>query len=139
MAVRETHKVSLTDAYMIAYPDDLESLEQIEYDAEWFQAFITTGEEPREPMSDVHYPILAHGSSRIHLMKDPDTYNPADHQLGGFLTAPIYWRDLIRGILPEGSNGMVTVFDSPCNPSFTYEVGGGSPCESEIVLACGPT
>ena len=49
VAVLETHKVSLSDAYMIAYPDDTEMLEEIEFNAEWFGSYITTGEDPREP------------------------------------------------------------------------------------------
>ena len=77
---------------------------------------------PIHSISDVYYPILADGSSSIHVMKDNEDYDPSEHELGGFLAAPIYWRDLIKGILPEGSNGIVAVFENPCNPTFTYQV-----------------
>ncbi|KAL7564099.1 hypothetical protein ACA910_012376 [Epithemia clementina (nom. ined.)] len=123
-AVIDTHKVSMTDAYMIAYPNETKAMEQIAFDAEWFGQYITTGEDPKEPISDIHYPILADGSSRIEMMKNEAAYDPTQHQLGGFLTAPIYWRDYIKGILPDGSNGIVAVFDNPCNPSFTYQING---------------
>jgi len=51
-------------------------------------------------------------------------YNPADHKVVGILSQSVYWRDLIKNILPEGSDGIYCVFESPCNPTFTYELNG---------------
>lgn len=39
-------------------------------------------------------------------------------------TATFYWRDLIKDLLPAGSNGIDIVFSNPCNPSFTYQING---------------
>jgi signal transduction histidine kinase len=49
-----------------------------------------------------------------------------EHAIGikGLFGLTIYWRDTIKGILPLGSNGVVVVFDNPCNPSFTYQIDG---------------
>lgn len=56
------------------------------------------------------------------MIKDEQKYDPKSNKIGGIVTAAIYWRDLIKDILPDGSNGIVIVFDNPCNPSFTYQV-----------------
>lgn len=84
---------------------------------------LTISDRSVRSVSDVHYPILADGSSRIQMMENDEAYDPSHHRLGGVLTATIYFRDLIKGILPDGSNGIAIVFDNPCNPSFTYQVG----------------
>jgi Adenylate and Guanylate cyclase catalytic domain len=42
----------------------------------------------------------------------------------GFLGMPIYWRSFIRNILAERSDGIVVVFESPCNQPFTYQIYG---------------
>jgi len=34
----------------------------------------------------------------------------------------IFWRDLITDILPRGTEGILMVFENPCNPAFTYEI-----------------
>jgi len=40
------------------------------------------------------------------------------------LTATFYWRDIIKDVLPPGSNGVILVVSNPCNPSFTYKLNG---------------
>lgn len=53
-------------------------------------------------------------------------YNPTKHKLGGILALSSYWRDKIKDILPKGSDGVVIVFENPCNPTFTYQINGPS-------------
>jgi class 3 adenylate cyclase len=53
----------------------------------------------------------------------PD-YDPSKNQLVALLSGIIYWRSLIRDILPKGSNGIHLVFSNPCTKSFTYEING---------------
>ena len=36
----------------------------------------------------------------------------------------IYWKDTIKDILAEGSDGIVVVFSNPCNPTFSYQING---------------
>lgn len=49
LAVVDTHKVVLTDSFMIAFPNETEKLAEIENAADWMAGFITTGEDSREP------------------------------------------------------------------------------------------
>jgi hypothetical protein len=51
-----------------------------------------------------------------------EDYNPDQHKVVAMLTTSVYWRDVIKGILPPGSHGTVVVFENPCNPSFTYQI-----------------
>jgi hypothetical protein len=48
--------------------------------------------------------------------------DPEQHKTVAMLATSVYWRDVIKGILPSGSHGVVVVFENPCNPSFTYQV-----------------
>jgi hypothetical protein len=34
----------------------------------------------------------------------------------------VYWRQFIKDILPESSQGIVVVFENTCTASFTYEI-----------------
>jgi hypothetical protein len=124
LAVINTHKVTLGDAYMIAEPDDFEKIADNLEEAKWVVNYIPPGEEPLEPISDIYYPIIEEAIDTNNLFQDGETYAPADHTLGGILSISFYWRDMIRNILPPGSNGIVIVFDNECNPSFTYKIYG---------------
>jgi len=57
-------------------------------------------------------------------VKDEEEYDPAQHSVVGSVTATLFWRDLIKNILPPGTNGVVVVFENPCNPTFTYQING---------------
>lgn len=122
-AVMETHQVGLTAAFLIAEPDDHALIAENQVTADWYSDFIAPDEEPMEPMSDLLYPIIDDATEYFDLHADVDAYNPADHNLMGLLSVSFYWRDLIKDILPEGSN-VVIVFDNPCSPTFTYAIHG---------------
>lgn len=122
VAVLDTHLVSLTEAYLIAAKNDTAAILANEDEANFISYYLTSGEEPMEPVSDILYPILEDANEWI-LERGP-AYPPSGHVLGGFLSITFYWRDLIKGILPQGSNGIVVVIDNPCNPTFTYQING---------------
>ena len=42
----------------------------------------------------------------------------------GFISLNIFWRQRLQDILPATARGVVVVFSSPCNPSFTFQVNG---------------
>jgi hypothetical protein len=42
------------------------------------------------------------------------------------LTFAIFWRELLRDILPLGSDGVLVVFENPCGPDFTYQLADPS-------------
>jgi hypothetical protein len=39
-------------------------------------------------------------------------------------TATFFWRDLIKNLLPAGSNGVIVVISCACSPDFTYQIDG---------------
>jgi len=57
---------------------------------------------------------------------DDAEYDPSKHNVVGSITATLFWRNLIMDILPLGSDGVVVVFENPCNPTFTYQINGPS-------------
>ena len=52
------------------------------------------------------------------------TYDPSKHNVVGTLTGTFFWRGLIEDILPPSTQGIVIVFENPCNPTFTYQING---------------
>jgi hypothetical protein len=119
----DIHKVSLSKAYHIAYPDDSSLDEENEAWADYFSSYITTGEDPMEPLSDMYYPMVEDLLDWRNVRDHPD-YDPSQHKIAGIMSQSFYWRDLIKNILPHGSNGILAVFESPCNPTFAYEING---------------
>jgi hypothetical protein len=113
-ALLKSHKVIITDAWMISYPNDTERMQEDLESASWFQGYLPPNTSIVEPVSGIFYPILEKAYQNIKPLNSLQ-----DENLVGFFSLTIYWRDTIRNILPEGSNGVLIVFDSPCNPTFT--------------------
>jgi Adenylate and Guanylate cyclase catalytic domain len=74
------------------------------------------------PMSDFVYPIIDE-VSRVWVAGD-ENYDVAQHNARGMISATVYWRALIRNILPDGDHGIVVVFENACTDPFSYEVKG---------------
>jgi hypothetical protein len=51
-------------------------------------------------------------------------HDPSEHQVYGILALSIYWRDMIKNILPPDSNFIFVVFENDCNPAFTNRIDG---------------
>lgn len=119
----QDHKVAVSKAYMIADPGDKSLEEENEAWADYFSSYITSGENPMEPLSDFYYPMILDLLDHRSVRSSPD-YDPSQHQIAGILSQSIYWRDMIKDILPQDSNGYLAVFKTPCNPKFTYEING---------------
>lgn len=117
VAVFETHKCVLAESYHLPDPEDEEAVADNELDVEWFADYVKPGQDAGEPIFDVYYPILK-GIDQIAID------NPKLYPLAGILAISIFWRELVENILPIGSNGVLIVFDNPCNPSFTFEING---------------
>jgi len=122
-SILTTHRVSISAAYMIAYPNETDKIKDNEQEAEWIQDYIEPGANPFEPVVEFQYPIIADANEEMDMFSKGD-YNPEEHQLGGFISMPMYFRDIIKDTLPFGSNGVVAVFENPCNPTFTYQING---------------
>jgi hypothetical protein len=76
-----------------------------------------------EPVSDIFYPLLESSLDYLDLFADSG-YEPQKENFKGIFAMSIYWRDLLRDILPVGSDGVVVVVENPCNPTFTYQING---------------
>jgi hypothetical protein len=50
--------------------------------------------------------------------------NPKDIEMVGFVGISIFWRDLVTGLLPPGSDGILIVIENICNPTFSFQVNG---------------
>jgi hypothetical protein len=99
-SVFETHLVTITEPYMIAYDWDTEKQAENEAEAEWIIDYLEPGEEPLEPISDIYYPVIVEALDNIHHHEEkysPDTYSTQSNKLGAVLALSIYWRDALRG------------------------------------------
>ena len=117
-AVIETHLVTITEPYMIAWPSDTEKQEENEAEAEWISDYLEPGEEPLEPISDIYYPIVVEALDNIQLHEediDAEIYPTESNKIGAILALSIYWRDALRDLLPTGSAGVVVVFENACD------------------------
>ncbi|CAB9512443.1 Receptor-type guanylate cyclase gcy [Seminavis robusta] len=84
--------------------------------AAWTKAFIGDTEDPTEPLSGYYYPVLEGASDNVVL-------NHKQENVLGIVIVAVWWRDLIRDILPSGSDGVIVVFQN-CEQTFTYRVDG---------------
>jgi len=105
---------------------------------DWIQDYIGPDDDPLEPVSDIYYPILEDAidavvwlptvvsySSSAESEEEKPEDSSSDHDpfpVLGLLGLSIFWRDLITDILPRGTEGILMVFENPCNPTFTYEI-----------------
>ena len=123
VTIWDNHLVQLNGAYLIAEEDDFELQEENLIEADFYTDFIDPGEEPMEPVSDLLYPILINAASQANFFYE-DKEAIAEYEMVGILASSVYWRDFIRDILPNGSDGLVAVFSSSCHPTFTYAIDG---------------
>ena len=122
--VVKTHRAAFSSAYMILSPDASEDEKEfIQNEADWLSLYLPPDEDPMEPVSDLYYPILPSGIDTYNQNSD-ETFDPLNQTFAGMLAMTFFWRDTIRDILPTGSDGIITVFKNPCNPTFTYQING---------------
>ena len=98
-----THKVVITDAYMIAYEDDYERIENNVFYAEFFAPYLPPGVEPMEPASDIYYPIFEDSHKGIKLTENDD------REAVGVFCLSVYWRDTVKKILPAAVQEYVEI------------------------------
>ena len=123
--VLETHKPTLSEPYLLHAEDSDPALIQENLDeAEWVSDYLTSDEDPMEPISDYYYPIIDNGIDQLDLL-DETNYDKELNKVVGLLSVSVYWRDALKNILPESSKGIVVVIDNECNLSFTYQLDGG--------------
>jgi hypothetical protein len=93
---------------------------------EYLKLFISEDESAAEPVTSLIYPIL--DQNGINLQHTNESIEEAD--LVGTVSFGFFWRDLLRDILPEKSEGILVVTEMSCNMvnnetvAFTYEING---------------
>jgi hypothetical protein len=68
----------------------------------------------------MQYPILMRNDEDVVLSTDDD------HELVEIVVLIGFWRDMIRDVLPPGSNGITVVIGNECGQQFTYRLHGPS-------------
>eukprot|EP00977_Amphora_coffeiformis_P014429 scaffold4042_cov165-Amphora_coffeaeformis.AAC.9 len=118
-SIRKKHRPMFTETYNIPNPDSQEEMDEYEVDTTWFKDYVSPEQKEKtgEPAIDIYYPLLD-------TLRDVTIKDPENHPLVGMLSASSFWRNFLEGILPEGSDGIVMVFENECNPTFTYQIDG---------------
>jgi Adenylate and Guanylate cyclase catalytic domain len=88
--------------------------------AEWHRDYLPPDEEPIAPVSDIYYPIV----EELNRVEQFATSSDSSSRVVAVLMASFYWREMLHGILPTDSNGIVLVVRNPCNQDFTYQIDG---------------
>ena len=107
---------------MFYHSDDPVVLEQELGRAQHFKYLIESDKESYEPVMDIYYPIIDDISDAELLGRDD--YNAKDHKIVGVIAATVYWRNVFRNALPQGSNGITIVVGNSKTESFTYQING---------------
>jgi len=125
VATMETHLVTISETYLINWPDDIEYQEYNEAEAQWFSNYLEPGVDPMSPIFDIYYPVVVDSLRNVYHHKPG--YDTSENKLGAYLALSIYWRDMLRDLLPTGSTGVIAVFKNPFNPPFAFEIAGPAP------------
>jgi hypothetical protein len=122
--IMNLHKPVMTSPYLLADTSNAEQYQQDLVDANWLSSYVPQldFEEVLRPIFDFRFPILADAHDKVQVMDE--AYSTKDHKVVALLAISIYWSYMIKDILPQGSNGILVVFDSSCTQKFTYEVNG---------------
>jgi hypothetical protein len=96
-----------------------------EMDARYCQhlsQFLESGENCREPNTFWFYPVVDK-IDYIDVTSDPKY--PQDYEVKAFITTIVYWKHLLRNILPQNSIGIAIVFEYEYTKDmFTYHIDG---------------
>jgi hypothetical protein len=101
---------------------DPESIASAEVNNLYIRDFIGEDEDDIEPFSDLYYPILDTAANSV-TIPDKSGASTTSKVVGIFATT-FLWRDLIKDILPPGSDGAVVVIGNDCNQTFSYKING---------------
>jgi hypothetical protein len=88
----------------------------------YYTAFLEPGENCLEPNGFWYYPVLDK-VDYIDVTSNPNF--PQDYEVKGFVITNVYWKHLIRNILPHNSKGVIIVFEyENTKEMFTYQIDG---------------
>ena len=107
------------------FRENPEANEELALWAQYFSSYLPPSENSFEPMLDVYYPII-NDVSVTAVQQNDNITTYIDRPTVGIVVMTMYWRELFRSILTEGSNGIIVVVRNPCNEAFTYQINGPS-------------
>jgi signal transduction histidine kinase/ActR/RegA family two-component response regulator len=112
----ESRRVVMSKAFNLPDLDDPVSIAATEFSTAWVKDYISLDEDPTEPASDLFYPIIA--------TDDDDGGGNSGDKVVGVISICFFFRKFIENILPQGSDGIILVFDNTCGQTFTYRLDG---------------
>jgi hypothetical protein len=71
---------------------------QIASSNDWIKDFVSPKEDHTEPYSDISYPIVDTAAGSVN-------QDRKQGEVVSIFSMTFFWRDLIKDILPQGSNG----------------------------------
>jgi len=89
-------------------PNDPDQVANFEIITEWVKDYVREGDDPTEPFSDIHYPIVSNAYQDVYLRNNHHENHTADGEKGnvvGIFSLTFFWRQLITNILSDGSQG----------------------------------
>ena len=145
----DSHRAMMAPPTVGPWDNSTEGLAEYEVIMDYFKDFVAEGENPKEPNSDLYYPVIDSDLKSLRIVDnatDPnrpplvallvrwiDSTIPlkSSRRLTRLRTrfcvvqaASMFWKDLIKDILPQGTDGIVVVFASECTEPFTYQLNG---------------
>jgi hypothetical protein len=118
----ELKQAVISHPQMVEKPDDPEVTAVNELICEYFSAFLAHDENCNEPNAFWLYPVIDK-VDYIDVTSDPKF--PQDYEVKGLVVTNVYWKHLIRNILPLNSRGVVIVFEYAYTKEvFTYQIDG---------------
>jgi hypothetical protein len=110
----QEHKPIITPPFLLGDTTDPELYQQDVNDANWVSMYVPelSFEEVMRPIFEFQFPLLADAHNKIQWTDG--TYAKEDHKVVAILAISIYWSYFIEDILPQGSNGILVIFESAC-------------------------
>jgi hypothetical protein len=117
----DEQRVVMSDVTNLPDLADPESIRQAEGNNRYIKDFIGEDEDESEPFGDLYYPILDTAADSVTI---PDESGASSSRVVGIFATTFFWRDLLKDILPPGSDGAVVVVGNDCTQAFTYKING---------------
>ena len=114
----ENRRVVISAAINILDPNNPASAAEVADRNNFLKNFLANGTDVSEPASTMFYPIFDTAAEHVDIKNDR-TAKPV-----AVFAMFFFWRDLLTGILPPGTDGIIAVFRNGCNQTFTYEING---------------
>jgi hypothetical protein len=90
-----------------------------------YSGSVDKGDSPKEPVSDVLYPVIDR-IDKVRIIDDEEDIDFAANKVVGVVSATYYWRDVLKNVLPDGKEGLIAVFENSWRawPTiyFTYQI-----------------